>query len=270
MSTIPDAKTTTEPASLSAVFGLPALSSAELAQRLANFNGKASVYKDGTRTIQTAPDTKATPDALAAFDKAIDDEPFTDDDQAAIPETIEPTEATTHSPVALPDLTTVYLDQLVGWHRQKTGLNPRANCQTVWVKDRHDQWQNSPHETWPGISQAILRRERNVQTPAANLFEHVRNMRIDMTPAILNQLLDWYYEKTGKEHRKNQTVWIKDGRGEWDIALFRWSDVDSEFRYADVRQRMGADDLQHYKHKRLTTAIDLMVYAQGAVPKAQP
>lgn len=267
MSTIPDAVTTDEPASLSAVFGLPALSPVQLAQRLANFNGTSSVYKDGARAAKPT-EPPAAPDALTAFDKAIDDEPFTDDAQEEVSAAPEPSSETSSD--ILPDLTNAYLDQLVGWHRQKTGLNPRANCQTVWIKDRFDQWQASPHETWPGISQAIIKRERNVETRGANLFEHVRNIRIDMTPAILNQLLDWYREKTGKEHRKNQTVWIKDERGEWDIALFRWSDVDNEFRYQDVRDRMGADDLQQYKQKRLTAAIDMLVYAQGDVPQAQP
>ena len=256
-----------EPASLGGVFGM--LSHAEIRQRLSNFTGNRTVKRiDGPK----APTSAAT----AAFDKAIDDEPFVDVEDAPQPETGVTAEvfqeaaasvaSSEKSPSALPDLTNAYLNQLIGWNRQRTGLNPRANLQVVWVKDRHDQWQESETESWPAISQAIIKRERNVETAETTLLAHIRSLRVEISPQIVNQLLNWYYEKTGRDHKKNETVWIKTASGEWDMAMYRWSDVDAEFRHEDVRARMGAKDLQHYKHKLRTEAIDRIVLGSGVQP----
>lgn len=257
------------PASLGNVFGQ--MSAAEIKNRLARFNGTVTSH-----SIDKPGRVSVTDRAIVAASQEIDDEPFAEDEDTGVPAddpldifqaaAAVQTQQDDGTPAVLPDLTDAYLNLLIGWHRQKTGLNPRANMQTVWIKDRHDQWQASETESWKSISRAILSRARNVETQASSLFDHIRNLRIEMSAEKLNQLLSWYEEKTGQPHRRNETVWIKTADGKWDTALFRWSDINAEFRHHDVRERMGAQDLQSYKSYRRTAAIDRMVYAAGMKP----
>lgn len=167
----------------------------------------------------------------------------------------------------LPDLTKAYLEQLIGWYREYEGLNPRERSKHVWIKNAQGAFYPSPDESWVGINQSIKNRERNVETDARDLHNHIHAMRVPLTKEVLDQLLDWNVEKTGKPRRKNSTVWLKndskEGNEKWSIAPYRWNEIEREFGFIGVRERLGAESLDQYVRQRNTARIDAMILSQG-------
>ncbi len=212
-------------ASISNVFGLYGAPIETIMQKVGSYRGPrhshsldgGSQRRRGAKAAvpeTTAP--KATAEPVKPPEVKIPRAAF---DMAAAPDSNQPK----------PDLTNDYLNKLIGWHREYERSNPRPGSKYVRIKT-DGVWSISRTESWSDIDDALKTRRRNVESQALSLKEHIHAMRLNLTPERLGQLLDWFRERTGKDHCKHSTVWLKDktadGRTVWTVASYRWREIE--------------------------------------------
>ncbi len=150
-----------------------------------------------------------------------------------------------------PPLTNQYLNQLIGWYREKTPGVPLKTSKTVWGKDEQGAWIRL-NESWRDINLCIITRQRRCETGAKDLRDHIYSQRVELDRETLTQLLIWHTEKTQMALASNHhNVWLKrqnaDGGVRWDIASFTWDHIRKELQRPDVQEKLSATSLEDFK-----------------------